>query len=70
MRGAIDEVAFYDFALTPFMVALHYNNVLMGLNYYGSQPSAKALPHKSHIELTPNKTLLLDNITGLPKDDF
>ena len=68
--GAIDEVAFYDFALTPFMVALHYNNVLMGLNYYGSQPSAKALPHKSHIELTPNKTLLLDNITGLPRDYF
>ena len=68
--GTIDEVAFYDFALTPFMVALHYNNVLMGLNYFGSQPSAKALPNKSHIELTPNKTLLLDNITGLPRDYF
>ena len=67
--GTIDEVAFYDFALTPFMVELHYKNVLMGLNYYGSQPSAKALPYKNYIELTPDKTLLLDHITGLPTND-
>lgn len=68
--GTIDEVAFYDFALTPFMVALHYKNVLMGLNYYGKQPSAEALPYKNYIDHTPDKTLLLDNTTGLPSDDF
>ncbi|MGY0314120.1 LamG-like jellyroll fold domain-containing protein (plasmid) [Alteromonas macleodii] len=68
--GTIDEVAFYDFALTPFMVALHYNNVLKGLNYYGSQPSPEALPLKSYIELAPDKKFVLDNTTGLPRGDL
>ena len=64
--GTIDEVAFYDFALTPFMVALHYENALKSLNYYGGQPSAQTLPLTSHIELIPTEALLLDNTTGLP----
>ncbi|WP_032096191.1 MULTISPECIES: LamG-like jellyroll fold domain-containing protein [unclassified Alteromonas] len=65
--GTIDEVAFYDFSLPPFVINLHYKNVVMGLNYFGNQPSAEALPLKSYIELSPNKTLTLNNTTGLPE---
>lgn len=64
--GAIDEVAFYNFSLPPYMVNYHYKNTKDGLNYYGIKPGLKALPKKLHLKLPENKTIILDSLTGLP----
>ncbi|WP_016957728.1 LamG-like jellyroll fold domain-containing protein [Catenovulum agarivorans] len=64
--GTIDEVAFYDFALTPFMVELHFNNLGQHLNYFGLQPSIDLLPERTLINLPTNYIVELDPTTGLP----
>lgn len=64
--GVIDEVAFYNFALPPYMVKYHYNNTRNGMNYYGFKPGMETLPEELSLKLPENKTMLLDSLTGLP----
>lgn len=64
--GVIDEVAFYDFALPEFMIRQHYDFFQKGKNYFGLKPSADDLPQELQINLPPNKTLIIDPMTGLP----
>ncbi|MCH2209359.1 MAG: LamG domain-containing protein, partial [Lentisphaerales bacterium] len=65
-NGVIDEVAFYDFALPPFMVKHHLDNFKKGLNYYGLKPGIEKLPEKLNLTLPENKLIVLDSLTGLP----
>ena len=65
-NGLIDEVAFYDFALPPFMIGYHFNNTLKGFNYFGLTPKANKLPEKLSLKLPENKLIILDPLTGLP----
>ena len=65
-NGIIDEVAFYDFALTPFMIKHHSKNTTKGLNYFGLTPKANSLPEKLSLQLPENKVVVLDKLTGLP----
>jgi hypothetical protein len=64
--GTIDEVAFYDYSLTPYMVKYHFKNIQKGFNYYGLKPSTKTLPDSLSLKLPTNRTVLLDSMTGLP----
>lgn len=66
--GKIDEVAFYNFALPDYMVKYHYNNTRNGLNYYGLKPGVESLPEELHLKLPENKKVILDSLTGLPKE--
>jgi len=65
-NGLIDEVAFYDFALPPFMIEYHYRNTQKGLNYFGISPNANKLPEKLSMKLPENQLMILDPLTGLP----
>jgi hypothetical protein len=62
-NGVIDEVAFYNHALSNADVLQHYNHVRSGVNYFGDQPPTPP----SQEPPTPN---LPDpgNIAGLPDD--
>ncbi|KMT63693.1 LamG domain-containing protein [Catenovulum maritimum] len=69
--GVIDEVAFYDFALTEYAINLHLNNIKQGFNYYGLPANTSAnnitLPERPRINLMPNTTYELSPTSGLPK---
>ncbi|MCM8529504.1 MAG: LamG domain-containing protein, partial [Lentisphaeraceae bacterium] len=65
-NGLIDEVAFYDFALPPYMVKYHFDNTQKGNNYFGLTPNAKKLPEKLSLNLPENEIMILDPLTGLP----
>ena len=69
--GVIDEVAFYDFALTAYMINLHLNNIKQGFNYYGlpanSSPDNITLPERPRLTLAPNTSYKLSPETGLPQ---
>ncbi|KMT64271.1 LamG-like jellyroll fold domain-containing protein [Catenovulum maritimum] len=64
--GIIDEVAFYDFALPPFLLQQHFKNVQQGQNYFGRPPNAQPLPKTSTLELPANAAVELEPLTGLP----
>jgi hypothetical protein len=61
--GVIDEMAFYNHALSAADVATHYTNVTTGVNYFGVQPPTP--PSQE-----PPKPNLPDpgNIAGLPAE--
>jgi len=42
--GVIDEVALYDFALTPDEIAAHWRRAAGGERYFGAQPPAPGAP--------------------------
>ncbi|MBD1390752.1 LamG domain-containing protein [Neiella sp. HB171785] len=65
--GAIDEVAFYDFAVPEFTVGLHRENASQGLNYFGLSPSSTKLPRRVKLQLPSNSVVELDKNTGLPR---
>lgn len=65
-KGVIDEVAFYNFALSEWMVQQHHQNVRRGLNYFGHEPNADTLPDRAGIMLPANSQITLDPQTGLP----
>ena len=65
-NGLIDEVAFYDFALPPFMVQYHFQNTKKGVNYFGLTPNSNKLPEKLSLKLPENQLIILDPLTGLP----
>lgn len=64
--GAIDEVAFYDYALPQFMLRRHFENTQQGNNYFGFTPSDKPLPMGIKLPLPTNITVRLSPLTGLP----
>lgn len=69
--GVIDEVAFYDFALTEYAINLHLNNIKQSFNYYGLPANTSAnnitLPERPRINLEPNNTYELSPTSGLPQ---
>ena len=69
--GVIDEVAFYSFALSDYMIHFDLNNVKQGLNYYGlpTKPLVDntALPARPRLTLIPHTTYALTPAIGLPK---
>ncbi|MCM8533592.1 MAG: LamG domain-containing protein [Lentisphaeraceae bacterium] len=67
LSGVVDEVAFYDFALTPFIIDYHHQNVKGGLNYFGLKPGAKVLSDKLKLELPANQMIKIDVLSGLPE---
>lgn len=66
-NGVIDEVAFYDFALTPWAIKQHFSEVQKGNNYFGLSSSQDNLPENVKIPLSPNSTYVIDPVTGLPE---
>lgn len=64
--GIIDEVAFYDFALPPQTIKLHFEYVQQGYNYYGLTPSDAPLPEQIKISLPRNSVFALSESSGLP----
>tara|TARA_R110002111_G_scaffold177322_1_gene243433 strand:- start:70308 stop:72014 length:1707 start_codon:yes stop_codon:yes gene_type:complete len=54
-NGVIDEVAFYDYALDPAMVALHYANVKAGKDYFDGQLNKIVLQEKQGGNIFLNK---------------
>ncbi|GEA12940.1 LamG-like jellyroll fold domain-containing protein [Alteromonas sp. KUL49] len=65
-NGVIDEVAFYDFALTPWAIKQHFSEVQKGNNYFGLSSNQDNLPENVKIPLSPNSTYVIDPVTGLP----
>lgn len=65
--GAIDEVAFYDFALTEFALQRHWQHVQLGHNYFGLPASEQALPNYIKWPLPAFSELKLNTVTGLPE---
>ena len=64
--GVIDEVAFYDFALTPYMLHQHSKHAELGLNYFGMPSNSESLPEQIKLSLPPSTSITLDPFTGLP----
>lgn len=65
-NGIIDEVAFYNYALPPYMVKYHLAHVNKGLNYFGLFSGTKQLPATTKIPLPDHTKLAIDASTGLP----
>jgi hypothetical protein len=67
-RGLIDEVAFYDFALSAAEVAEHFARVQSGKNYFGHTPGevvpAMAGGWKSTTHLATGQAARFDVSTG------
>ena len=64
--GVIDEVAFYDFALTSYTIRNHFENTKSGLRYFGSRPFKKELPSSLYLQLPPSQWIEIDMDTGQP----
>ncbi|WP_420933473.1 LamG-like jellyroll fold domain-containing protein [Alteromonas sp. A081] len=64
--GAIDELAFYDYALPEYMVKQHFNHINQGLNYFALPSNSTTLPQRPNLRLPANTTFELDFVTGLP----
>ena len=66
--GVIDEVALYDFALTPDEVAGHWRRVAAGGNYYGSEsPAPGSARWQAVTRLVEGRTMTFNQQTGLPR---
>ncbi len=68
-NGVIDEVAYYDFALTQGEISAHYRNASSGQSYFGIE--ADQLPStrwKSLVRIQEGRTHTFDMRTGLPVD--
>lgn len=66
--GVIDEVAIYDFALTPKEVAQHWQNAQRGVNYFGTRTfdEIRGKPWNVTARLASGQAMRFDNTTGLP----
>ena len=63
--GIIDEVAFYDFALTPFMINYHHELSTDNKNYFDLN-EIDTLPDSLEIKLPQSVKITIDPHTGLP----
>jgi hypothetical protein len=65
-HGVIDEVALYDFALTPDEIAEHHERARRGETYFGPRPtSPKAAKWQAITRITAGQTRLFNSRTGL-----
>ena len=65
--GTIDELALYDFALTPAEVAEHWQRVTAGENYFGSETPGPDGPRWQAVtRLVEGQTMTFNRDTGLP----
>ena len=65
--GTIDELALYDFALTPTEVAEHWQRVTAGENYFGSETPGPDGPRWQAVtRLVEGQTMTFNRDTGLP----
>lgn len=65
-NGVIDEVAFYNFALTDMLVQKHFKNIPNGKNYFGLIPSSDPLPSDIKLQLPANQQVSVELTTGQP----
>jgi hypothetical protein len=66
-RGVIDELAIYDFALTPEEVEEHHARVLAGETYFGAEPPAPGTPRWQAVtRLVEGQSRVFNQSTGLP----
>ena len=66
-HGIIDEVAFYNFALTSGEIKNHFDNIKKGLTYYGYSPDS-SIKHREQtrkIKLKAGDSVTIDPHTGL-----
>jgi hypothetical protein len=63
--GTIDEVALYDFALTPHEIAQHYQRAMAGQCYFGEQTSLPAQQWKLVTRLSQGQSGIFNQATGL-----
>ena len=69
-HGVIDEVALYDFALTPEEIAAHHQSVLQGNSYFGINSHHLTARHWESVTLIPaGSNRVFNKLTGLPKND-
>ena len=65
--GTIDEVAVYDFALTPNEITEHHAHGRAGESYFGSEPPAPGGPRWQAVtRLIEGETRAFNQQTGLP----
>lgn len=66
--GTIDELALYDFALTPDEVTEHWRQVMDGENYFGSETPGPGNPRWQAVtRLVEGQTMAFNRETGLPR---
>ena len=67
--GTIDELAFYNFALTPGEIKKHYEFTQKGMNYFGFPVDSSISPNeqKRTITVEAGQTIHIDSETGLIK---
>lgn len=66
--GVIDELALYEFALTPDEVAEHWRRAAGGENYFGSDPPAANAPRWQAVtRLLEGQTMKFNQKTGLQR---
>jgi hypothetical protein len=66
-HGVIDELAIYDFALTPDEIGRHHALVLAGETYFGGGSPAAGTPRWQAVtRLVEGQALVFDQATGLP----
>lgn len=66
-HGTIDEVAFYDFALTPKEITSHYRNVAAGKTYFGIDAERLSLTRwQSVTRVAAGTERVFNKMTGLP----
>jgi len=65
-HGVIDEVALYDFALTPDEIAEHHERARRGETYFGPRPTRPNAPRWQAItRITEGQTRIFNSRTGL-----
>lgn len=67
-NGIIDEVAFYDFALTAEEIASHHRHVSNGDTFFGAAaPAADSPRWRAVTRLREGQTMTFDQQNGLPR---
>jgi hypothetical protein len=68
-HGVIDELAIYDFALTPDEIAEHHEQAGRGETYFGPRPAnPNPARWQSITRITAGRTRVFDSRTGLAAD--
>jgi hypothetical protein len=66
--GVIDELALYDFALTPAEIAEHWGRAAAGENYFGVKPPAPGAPRWQAVtRLVEGQSRVFNQATGLAR---
>ncbi|MFM7034115.1 MAG: LamG-like jellyroll fold domain-containing protein [Planctomycetia bacterium] len=66
--GVVDELAVYDFALTPEEIAAHWRRAAAGESYFDSIPPGPGSPRWQAVtRLVEGQTMTFDQETGLPR---